>query len=80
MPVKTFDHVWHWKPRMKPLEKNRRGMLCRVEFYAGMRSCLVEMEDGEWVVADQYAVRPLTIKHIAERNRAKQQMLLGVNQ
>ena len=38
-------------------EKNRKGMRCKVIVMGVKNSILVEMEDGEWVVASRYAVR-----------------------
>ena len=52
----AFTHVWYWRPRLSG-EKNRKGMRCRVLLQSKKNSCLVEMEDGEKVVASRYAVR-----------------------
>jgi hypothetical protein len=38
-------------------ERNRKGMRCRVLVRGGKNSILVEMEDGELVVASRNAVR-----------------------
>ena len=52
-----MTHVWFWKPRMG--EKNRKGMRCRVLVKGGKNSILVELEDGEFVVASRYSVRKI---------------------
>jgi hypothetical protein len=53
----NFDHVWFWNPRMG--ERSRKGLHCRVLVRGARNSVLVELEDGEKVVASRYAVRAL---------------------
>ncbi len=59
IPVLTakFDHVWYWRPRWNGMEKNRKGMRCRVLKRGGKNTVMVEMEDGELVFTCRYAVR-----------------------
>lgn len=49
-----MTHLWYWKPVMGG--KDRKGMRCRV-LLTHKSKVLVEMEDGETVVAMRYAVR-----------------------
>lgn len=51
---RLMTHVWYWWPQMS--EKCRKNMCCRVLVTRGSK-VLVEMEDGEMVVALRYAVR-----------------------
>lgn len=51
-----MTHVWYWRPVMG--EKDRKGMLCRV-LITRKSKVLVEMEDGELVVALRHCVRKL---------------------
>ena len=51
----SFDHVWFWNPRMG--ESSRKGKLCRVVTRGKRNSVMVELEDGEIVIASRYAIR-----------------------
>lgn len=51
-----MTHVWYWGAIMGG--KNRKGMKCRV-LVTRRSKVLVEMEDGEVVVALRHAVRKI---------------------
>jgi hypothetical protein len=50
-----FDHIWFWNPRMG--EKTRKGKRCRVLKRGKRNSIMVELEDGEIVIASRYSIR-----------------------
>lgn len=54
-----MTHIWYWKPILG--ERNRKGMRCRV-LVTRKSKVLVEMEDGEMVVALRYCVRQIVSK------------------
>lgn len=56
--ISMWTHVWFWKPQF-PAVKNRKGMKCRVLARGRRNSVMVELEDGETVIASRYAIRKL---------------------
>lgn len=50
-----MTHLWRWR-LYRP---DRKGQRCRIQARGKLNSCLVQFEDGEYVVTSRYAVRKI---------------------
>jgi hypothetical protein len=53
--VLKYKYKWAWSKR--PIDKDRKGMLCNVIAFGKMNSCMIEFEDGKQFITSRNGLR-----------------------